>query len=73
VEVDRARGHGERRWSSKLVDVTAHERGRAGSSLRVEEIAERMGGGFEQGSGAWVVLGSHVDVGATMAGACTRG
>jgi hypothetical protein len=44
---ERARGHGERRRSSELGEVTAHERGRARSYLRVEEMVERAGGGFE--------------------------
>jgi hypothetical protein len=44
---ERERKHGERRRSSELGEETAHERGRVGSYLRVEEMSERAGGGFE--------------------------
>jgi hypothetical protein len=49
VAAERAREHGERWRSSELGQVTAHERGRARSCLRVGETAKRAGGGLSRG------------------------
>ena len=49
MAAERAREHGERWWSSELGEVTAHERGRARSCLRVGEMIEWARGGLSRG------------------------
>jgi hypothetical protein len=43
------REHGERGGPPSSVKSIAHERGRARGCLRVEEMAERAGGGLSRG------------------------